>query len=63
MTQDDLALRVAGLRPGEATRLQPLGTDPKSASVPDEDLQPIALAVAEKEKVPAQGVTRQTIPD
>ena len=29
MTQDDLALRIAGLRPGEAPFLQPLGADPQ----------------------------------
>ena len=63
VTQDDLALRIAGLRPGEPTFLQPLGTDPESASIPDEDLQPIALAVAEQEQVPAQRLTRQTIAD
>lgn len=63
MTQDDLALRIPGLRPGETPFLQPLGTDPESASVPDEDLQPIALAVAEQEQVPAQRLTRQTIAD
>ena len=49
MTQDDLALRIAGLRPGETPFLQPLGTDPEPASVPDEDLEPVALAVAEQE--------------
>ena len=47
VTQDDLALRIAGLRPGEPPFLQPLGTDPQSATVPDKDLQPIALGVAE----------------
>jgi len=35
----------------------------ESASVPDEDLQPIALGVAEQKKVPAQGFARQSIPD
>ena len=63
VTQDDLALRITGLRPGEPPFLQPLGTDPESATVPDEDLQPIALAVAEQEQVPAQRLTRQSIPD
>jgi len=63
VTQDDLALRIPGLRPGETPFLQPLGTDPESASVPDEDLQPIALAVAEQEQVPAQRLTRQSIPN
>ena len=63
MTQYDLALSIAGLRPGETPFLQPLGTDPESASVPDEDLQPIALAVAEQEQVPAQRLTRQIIAD
>jgi hypothetical protein len=63
VTQDDLALRIPGLRLGETPFLQPLGTDPESASVPDEDLQPIALAVAEQEQVPAQRLTRQTIAD
>jgi len=29
VTQDDLALRIAGLRPGEAPFLQPLGADPQ----------------------------------
>jgi hypothetical protein len=43
VTQDDLALRITELRPGETPFLQPLGTDPESASVLDEDLQPIAL--------------------
>ena len=43
--------------------LQPLGTNPESASVPDEDLQPFALAVAELEPVPLQRLTRQSIPD
>src|ERR1700683_2667584 len=60
---DDLALRITGLRPGETPFLQPLGTDPESASVPDEDLQPITQAVAEQEQVPSQGLTRQSIPD
>jgi hypothetical protein len=54
VTQYDLALSIAGLRPGETPFLQPLGTDPESASVPDEDLQPVALGVAEQEKVSAQ---------
>ncbi len=63
MTQDDLALRIAGLRPGETPFLQPLGTDPESATIPDQDLQAIALGVAEQEEVPAQRLTRQSIPD
>src|ERR1700687_1923594 len=63
VTQYDLALRITGLRPGETPFLQPLGTDPEAASVPDEDLQPIALAVAEQEQMPAQRVTRQSIAD
>ena len=63
VTQDDLALHISGLRPGETSLFQSLGTDPESASVPDEDLQPIALAVAEQEQVPAQRLTRQTIAD
>jgi hypothetical protein len=63
VTQDDLDLRIAGFRPGETPFLQPLGADPETASVPDEDLQPIALAVAEQEQVPAQRLTRQSIPD
>src|SRR5271163_1949798 len=63
VTQDDLALRITGLRPGETPFLQPLGTDPESASVPDEDLQPIALGVAEQKQVPAQGLAGQSIPD
>ena len=58
VAQDNLALRVAGLRPGETPFLQPLGTDPESATIPDEDLQPIALAVAEQEEVPAQSEPR-----
>ena len=57
MTQDDLALRISGFRPGETPFLQPLGTDPETASVPDKDLQPIALTVAEQEQVPAQRLT------
>src|SRR5271169_1975862 len=63
VTQDDLALRIAGLRPGETPFLQPLGADPESAAVPDQDLQAIALGVAEQEKVPAKRVARQSIPD
>jgi len=43
--------------------LQPLGADPQSAAIPDEDLQPIALAVAEQEQVPAQRLTRQSVSD
>jgi len=35
----------------------------EAASIPDEDLQPIALRVAEQEQVPAQGLARQSIPD
>jgi hypothetical protein len=62
MTQDDLALRVAGPRPGETSLFQSLGTDPESGSVPDEDLQPIALAVAEQEQVPTERIARQSIP-
>jgi hypothetical protein len=53
MSQDDLALRIARFRPGETPFLQPLGTNPESAAVPDEDLQPITLAVAEQEQMPA----------
>src|ERR1035438_7032359 len=63
VTQDDLALPIAGFRPGETPFLQPLGTDPEPASIPDEDLQPIALGIAEQEQVPAQRLTRQLIPD
>jgi hypothetical protein len=63
VTQYDLALRIAGLRPGETSFLQPLGTDPESATIPDEDLQPIALGIAEQEEVPAQRLARQSIPD
>ena len=61
VAQDDLALRITGLRPGKTPFLQPFSTDPESASVPDEDLQPIALGVAEQEQVPAQRLTRQSI--
>ncbi|MFZ3263800.1 MAG: hypothetical protein WA172_07355, partial [Terriglobales bacterium] len=39
------------------------GTNPESAAIPDEDLQPIALGVAEQEQVPAQRLTGQSIPD
>src|SRR5712671_340109 len=49
VTQDDLTLRITRLRPGETPFLQPLGTDPESASIPDEDLQAIALRVAKQE--------------
>ena len=58
VTQDDLALRIPGLRPGETPFLQPLGADPEPSPIPDEDLQPIALAVAEQEQVPAQRLSR-----
>jgi hypothetical protein len=37
--------------------LQPLGTDPESATIPDEDLQPIALGVAEQEQARSAGCT------
>jgi len=60
---DYLALRVAGLRPSETSLFQSLGTDPESGSVPDEEFQPITLAVAEQEQVPAQRLTRQSIPN
>ena len=33
MTQDDLALRITGLRPGETPFLQPLGTDPQDVFI------------------------------
>jgi hypothetical protein len=56
VTQDDPALRITGLRPSETPFLQPLGADPESASVLDEDLQPIALTVAEQEQVSGQRV-------
>src|SRR5208282_1452601 len=54
---------IARLRPGETPFLHPLGTDPESASIPDEDLQPIALSVTEQKQVPAKRLTRQSIPD
>jgi hypothetical protein len=38
-------------------------TDPESASIPDEDLQPVALGVAEQKQVPTKRLTRQSIPD
>ena len=63
MTQYDLAMGIARLRPGETPFLQPLGTDPESASVPDEDLQPIAPGVAEQKQVPAKRLTRQSVSD
>jgi hypothetical protein len=63
MTEDDLALRITGLRPGETPFFQPLGTDPESASVPDENLQPIALGIAEQEQMPAKRLTRQSVSD
>jgi len=40
-----------------------LGTNPESATIPDEDFQPIALGFAEQEQVPAQWVVRPSIPD
>jgi hypothetical protein len=59
-----LALHIPGLWLGETPFFQPLGTDPESASILDEDLQPIALGVAEQEQVSApQRLTRQTIAD
>jgi hypothetical protein len=48
MTQYGLALGITGLRSVETPFLQPLGTNPASATVPDEDLQPVALGVAEQ---------------
>ncbi len=33
VTQDDPALRIAGLRPGETPFLQPLGTDPQDVFI------------------------------
>jgi len=63
VTQYDLALRIAGLRPRESPFLQPLSTDPESATIPDEDLQPIALSIAEQKQVPAQRLARQSVPD
>ena len=33
VTQDDLALRITGLRPGETSFLQPLGTDPQDVFI------------------------------
>src|ERR1017187_3117891 len=63
VTQDDLALRITGLRPAETPFLQPLGTDPESATIPDEHLQPITLGVAKQEQVPAQRLARQSVPD
>ena len=57
VTQDDLALRIAGLRPGETSFLQPLGTNPESGSVPDDNLQPIALSVAEWEPLLTNSAT------
>ena len=63
VTQDDLALSIPGLRPGKTPFLQPLGTDPESAAIPDEHLQTIALGVAEQEQVPTQRLARQSIPD
>jgi len=63
VTQDDLAVRIAGLRPCESPFLQPLGTDPETATIPDEDFQSIALAVAEQEQVPTKRLTRQSIAD
>jgi len=61
VTQDDFALRITGLWPGETPFLQPLGTDPESASIPDKDFQPIALGVTEQEQVSAQRVAQQSI--
>ncbi len=37
--------------------------DPEPASIPDENVQPIALAVAEQEQLPAQRPTRQSTPN
>ena len=46
MTQDDLALRITGLRPGKTPFLQPFGTDPESAAIPDEYLTVFAVRPA-----------------
>ena len=47
MTQDDLARASPDC--GEVNALSPpLGTNPKPAAIPDEDLQPIVLGVAEQ---------------
>ena len=45
------------------SRVSNIAAVTEAASIPDEDLQPIALRVAEQEQVPAQGLARQSIPD
>ena len=49
---------MAGLGdgPGETPFLKALGTDPKAASVKDEDFQPRLLAVGEQEEVSAERI-------
>jgi len=55
VTQDDLALSITGLRPGETPFLQPLGTDPESASVPDEDFSRLRWPLQNKNRCPLRG--------
>jgi hypothetical protein len=59
----DRRVRAARMELVIGNEAVPLGDDPESASIPDEDLQAIALGVAEHEQVPAKRLTRQSIPD
>src|SRR5258707_7642373 len=61
MTQHYLVLCWVGLRPVKAALLEPFCANPKSAAIPEDYLQPIALCVRKQKEVAAQRITQQLI--
>src|SRR5665213_547441 len=56
VAENDFCFFTVGFRPAEPALLQPLGTDPESAPIPEQKLQTVALRVGEKENMPAQRI-------
>lgn len=60
----DRCRRFVGIPlPVEPTFFQTLRTDPESGSIPDEELDPVAGAVAEDEDVTAHGILVELVGD
>jgi hypothetical protein len=61
MAQRYLGLCDVWLGPVKAALLKPFCANPKSAAIPENDLQPIALCVRKQKEVAAQGIAQQLI--
>src|SRR4051794_31346818 len=58
----DLRLPAPDFRPPETAPFKSLSANPKTASIPEQKLQPVPLRIREKKHVAAQRITLQPVP-